>query len=124
MDKFSRYYTWFLFIATALPALVRLATPRQLASLTSERFADPKKRSRNRWLAWASIVGSFVLIPVYLFYSHRRWLIVAFVVGMITGVEMLGNSARPEEESLTRQNRMFGVAYAACAIFTYFFAIR
>ncbi len=124
MDKFSRYYAWFLLVATALPAIVRLASPRQLALVTSERIANEKRRTRYRWLAWISIVGSVALIPVYLFYSHRRWLIVAFIIGVLTGVEMLGNTARPEEQSLTRQNRIFGVAYAIAAVFTYFFAIR
>ncbi len=124
MDKFSRYYAWFLLVATALPAIVRLASPRQLALVTSERIANEKRRTRYQWLAWISVVGSVALIPVYLFYSHRRWLIVACIIGVLTGVEMLGNTARPEEQSLTRQNRIFGVAYAIAAVFTYFFAIR
>ncbi len=124
MDKFGRYYSWFLLVATALPALVRLARPRQFAELTSEKIIVEPKRSRHRLWGWISLVGSAVLVPVYLFYSHRRWLLVAFAIGVLTGVEMIRNSASPQTESLTRQNRLFGVAYAACALLTYFFLIR
>lgn len=123
MDKFGRYYSWFLLAATALPALVRLASPRQFAVLTSERIADTSKRARHRRWGWISLLGSAVLVPVYLFYS-QRWLLVAFAIGVLTGVEMIRNSAAPEADSLTRQNRAFGVAYAACALLTYFFLIR
>lgn len=124
MDKFGRYYSWFLLAATALPALVRLAQPRQFAALTSERIADDRKRARHRLWGWISLLGSALLMPVYFFYSHQRWLLVAFLIGVLTGVEMIRNSAAPEPESLTRQNRLFGVGYAACALLTYFFLIR
>ena len=124
MDKFVRYYSWFLLVASALPALVRLAQPRQLAAVTSERIADSRKRSRHRWLGWISVVGSAALVPVYFFYSQQRWLLVAFIIGMLTGVEMIGNSARPQQESLARQNRWFGLGYAGCALLTYFVLIR
>ncbi len=124
MDKFGRYYSWFLLVATALPALVRLGSPRRFAELTSERIADGHKRARHRRWGWISLLGSTLLVPVYVFYSHQRWLLVAFVIGVLTGVEMIRNSAAPEAESLTRQNRIFGVGYAACALGTYFFLIR
>jgi phosphatidylserine synthase len=124
LDKFGRYYAWFLLAATALPALVRLAQPRQFAVLTSERIADERKRGRHRLWGWVSLLGSALLVPVYFFYSHQRWLLVAFIIGVLTGVEMIRNSAAPEPDSLTRQNRLFGVAYAACALITYFFLIR
>lgn len=124
MDKFGRYYAWFLLAATALPALVRLAQPRQFAVLTSERITDESKRARHRLWGWISLLGSALLVPVYFFYSHQRWVLVALIIGVLTGVEMIRNSAAPEPESLTRQNRMFGVAYAACALLTYFFLIR
>lgn len=124
MDKFGRYYAWFLLVAVGLPAVVRLFTPRQFAQMTCARIADEKKRNRHRWLGWASILGSFVLVPVWIYYSHARWIIVAFIIGIITGIEMVGNAARPSEESLMLQSRMFGVLYLACAVFTYFFVLR
>jgi len=124
LDKFGRYYSWLLLAATALPALVRLARPRQFAELTSERITAASKRARHRLWGWVSLLGSAVLVPVYLLYSRQRWLLVAFVIGVLAGVEMIRNSASPETESLTRQNRLFGVAYAACALLTYFFLIR
>jgi hypothetical protein len=124
LDKFARWYAWFLLVATALPAIVRLASPRQLALVTSQRLATGSRRTRHRQLGWLSLVGSLVLVPVYLFYSRQRWLVVAFFIGVLTGVEMLRNSASPGEESLVRQNRLFGVVYAACAVITYFVLIR
>ena len=123
MDKFGRYYAWFLLIAAGLPALVRLAAPAHFALMTSERLATEKKRRQYRILGWVSFAGSFVLIPVYVFYSHARWLVVAFLIGIITGVEMVVNARRPEAESLVGQSRMFGIVYVLCAIFTYFYVL-
>ena len=123
MDKFGRYYAWFLMVATALPAVVRLASPRQFAIMTGERIADEKKRKRHRMLGWISLAGSLVLIPVYVFYSQQRWLVVAFIIGIITGIEMIVNVEHPEQDSLMRQNRIFGAAYILCAAFTYFYVL-
>ncbi len=124
MDKFSRYYSWFLLVATALPALVRLGSAGSLAHLTSEKIADQRKRARHLMWGWISLVGSFILIPAYLFYSQQRWMIVAFFIGILTGIEMIGNAKSPQEDSLTRQNRYFGVAYAVAAAATWFFLLR
>lgn len=123
MDKFGRYYAWFLLVATGLPAVVRMAAPRQFAIMTAERIRNAKKRTWHRRLGWISLVGSFALIPVYFFYSQQRWLVVAFLIGIITGVEMITNAKRPEQESLVTQNRVFGAAYVICAVFTYFFVL-
>ena len=123
MDKFGRYYAWFLLIATGLPALVRLAAPAQFAIMTSQRLATDRKRRHYRILGWISFFGSFVLVPVYLFYSQQRWLIVAFLIGIITGVEMVMNARNPDSNALVRQSRMFGVAYVLCAVFTYFYVL-
>ncbi|MGH9524489.1 MAG: hypothetical protein ACRD3E_18355, partial [Terriglobales bacterium] len=98
MDKFGRYYAWFLLIATLLPAIVRLAVPSRFAEMTSEKIADAKKRGRHRLLGWVSIAGSFVLVPVYIFYSQQRWIVVAFVIGILTGCEMILNARSPERE--------------------------
>jgi len=123
LDKFGRYYAWFLLVATGLPAIVRLAAPAQFAMMTGERLSDARKRNRYRILGWVSFAGSFVLVPVYLFYSQQRWLIVAFLIGIVTGVEMIMNARDPERDSLVRQSRMFGIAYVLCAIFTYFYVL-
>ncbi len=123
MDKFGHYYAWFLLVATGLPALVRLASPAQFAGLTGERLKDLRKRNRHRLLGWISFAGSFVLVPVYFFYSRQRWLVVAFLIGIITGVEMVMNARDPEQGSLVRQSRLFGIVYVLCAIFTYFYVL-
>lgn len=123
MDKFGRYYAWFLLIATGLPALVRLAAPAQFAVMTAQRLNDARKQRRYRVLGWISFAGSFVLIPVYLFYSQQRWLVVAFLIGIITGVEMIVNARHPEQERLTSQSRLFGIVYILCAVFTYFYVL-
>lgn len=123
MDKFGRYYAWFLLIATGLPALVRLAAPAQFAVMTAQRLNDARKQRRYRILGWISFAGSFVLVPVYLFYSQQRWLVVAFLIGIITGVEMIVNARYPEQERLASQSRWFGVVYVLCAVFTYFYVL-
>ena len=123
MDKFGRYYAWFLLIATGLPALVRMAAPRQFAIMTAERLGDDKKRRRHRMLGWISLAGSFALIPVWIFYSKQRWLVVAFIIGIITGIEMITNGNHPEQDSLVRQSRLFGAMYVACAVFTYVYVL-
>jgi hypothetical protein len=124
LDKFARYYSWFLLVATVLPALVRLAQPRNFAQITSARISDAKARARHRMWGWISLLGSGVLIPVYFLYSRQRWMIVAFFIGILTGIEMIGNANAPEEQSLTKQNRYFGVGYLAAAAATWFFLIR
>ncbi len=124
MDKFARYYAWFLLVATALPALVRLAQPVKFAQLTSERMAGERRRARHRMWGWISLIGSWVLIPAYLFYSRQGWMLAAFFIGILTGLEMIGNAKSPEERSLARQNRCFGVAYAVAAAATWFFLIH
>lgn len=123
MDKFGRYYAWFLVIATGLPALVRLAAPAQFAFMTAQRVNDERKQRRYRVLGWVSFAGSFVLVPVYLFYSQQRWLVVAFLIGIITGVEMIVNARYPDEQRLASQSRWFGAVYVLCAIFTYFYVL-
>ena len=91
--------------------------------MTAGRIADEKKRGRHRLLGWISLAGSLVLIPVYSFYSQQRWLVVAFLIGIITGWEMIANAKHPDQDSLMRQSRLFGVVYIVCAIFTYFFVL-
>ncbi len=124
MDKFNHYYVWFLLVATALPAAMRLGMPGQMAEITAERITDEKKRARHRMWGWISLAGSLVLIPVYIWWSQRQWIVVAFIIGIVTGIEMLGNAARPDKDSLRRQNVVFGLVYVACCVFTYFFAIH
>ncbi len=115
MDKFGRYYAWFLLFVSAAPALLRLLQTRQVAELVSQRMQDEKRRARSRKLGLWSAIGSFALLPVYFFYSHQAWLMMAFVVGVLTGVEMVENARRPEATTLVRQNRIFGWLYAATA---------
>jgi hypothetical protein len=124
LDKFARYYSWFLLVATALPAAVRLTQPNTLARLVSEKISDQRRRARHRMWGWISLLGSFILVPVYFFYSRQRWMMVALGIGVLTGVEMIRNAQSPEAENLTRQNRVFGVAYAAAAAATWLFLIR
>lgn len=115
MDKFGRYYAWFLLLVTVIPALMRLLQTRQVAEVVSVRLQDRKKRARTRMLGIGSVAGSFILLSIYIFYSRQAWIMMALVVGIITGVEMAGNAARPEPANLVRQNRVFGVLYALTA---------
>lgn len=120
MDNALRIYAWFLLIVTALPALARLARPRELARIVLIRYQNPKRRKRARIGGILYLALSLIAIPFLALskYRQERWLIMAVLVGMVSAVEYLMTSRLFDEESLARQNRMFGGAYAAMAIAT------
>jgi len=120
LDKALRIYAWFLLVVTALPAAARLAKPRELARIVLIRYQDPKRRKRARIGGIAYLVISILIIPYLLFAKmhQERWLIMAVMVGMASAIEFLMNSRVFDEETLTRQNRLFGAVYASMAIAT------
>jgi hypothetical protein len=118
LDKALRIYAWFLLIVTALPALARLARPRELAHIMLLRYQDPKRRKRAR-IGGAIYLGLAVVATPFLLRSplpQERWLVMALLVGGVSALEFLMNSRLFNEEGLTRQNRYFGGAYAAISI--------
>lgn len=125
MDKFSRYYAYFLLFATIVPAVMRLFQNKSLAEITNERMQKEKSRTRYRWMGWISILISVGMFVAYFaVWRHTRWLVLAAVIGIVSGAEMIGNANSPEKPSLERQNVMFGVVYVFVAIATYFFLLR
>ena len=120
MDKALRIYAWFLLVVTALPAAARLAKPRELARIVLVRYQDPKRRKRARMGGIAYLIISLFIIPYLLVAKmhQERWLVMAALVGVVSAVEFLMNSRVFEEETLTRQNRLFGGVYASMAIAT------
>ena len=120
MDNAIRIYAWFLLVVTALPALARLARPRELARIVLARYQNPKRRKRA-FLGGAIYLGLSavaILFVVRTHVRHERWLIMAVLIGMVSAFEFVLNSRAFSEEILLRQNRMFGGAYAALAIAT------
>jgi hypothetical protein len=120
LEKALRIYAWFLLIVTALPAAARLAKPRELARIVLLRYQDPKRRKRARVGGIAYLIISLFIIPYLLVAKmhQERWLVMAALVGVVSAVEFLMNSRVFEEETLARQNRLFGGVYAAMAIAT------
>ena len=118
MDKALRIYAWFLLIVTALPALARLARPRDLARILLLRYQNPKRRKRARIGGAIYLVLSILATPFLLRspLQQQRWLVIALLVGAVSALEFLMSSRIFEEEALTRQNRYFGGVYAAIAI--------
>ena len=118
MDKTLRIYAWFLLIVTALPALARLARPRDLARILLLRYQNPKRRKRARIGGAIYLVLSILATPFLLRspLQQQRWLVIALLVGAVSALEFLMNSRIFDEEALTRQNRYFGGVYAAIAI--------
>ena len=118
MDNWFRIYAWFLLIVTALPAIARLARPRELAQIMLVRYQNPKRRKRTRiggavYLALALLATPFLLrSPIH----QQRWLVMAVLVGAVSAVEFLMNSRTFSEDELARQNRVFGGVYASIAI--------
>ncbi len=120
MNNAIRIYAWFLLIVTALPALARLARPRELARIVLARYQDPQRRKRAL-LGGAIYLGLSAIAIVFVLRAHmrqQRWLIMAVLIGMMSAFEFVMNSRAFNEEALARQNRMFGGAYAALAIAT------
>jgi len=120
LEKALRIYAWFLLIVTALPAAARLAKPRELARIVLLRYQDPKRRKRARVGGIAYLIISLFIIPYLLVAKmhQERWLVMAALVGVVSAVEFLMNSRVFDEETLARQNRLFGGVYAAMAIAT------
>jgi len=118
VDNWFRIYAWFLLLVTALPAIARLARPRELAQILLLRYEDPKRRQRARiggavYLALALLATPFLLrSPEH----QKRWLTMALLVGAVSAVEFVLNSRTFSEDDLARQNRYFGGVYAAIAI--------
>lgn len=120
MDNALRIYAWFLLIVTALPAVARVAKPRELARITMMRFQNPKRRKRARLGGLIYLGLSLVAIP-FLWRApvrQERWLIMAVLVGMVSALEFVLNSRVFSEELLAAQNRIFGGIFAAMAIAT------
>ena len=118
MDNALRIYAIFLLIVTALPAVARLARPRELARMLLVRYQEPKRRKRARIGGLIYLGLSLFAIPFLLRAEARqeRWLVMAVLVGAISALEFLLNSRLFSEDALTRQNRVFGGVYASMAI--------
>ena len=118
MDNWFRIYAWFLLLVTALPAIARLARPRELAQIMLLRYENPKRRKRAR-IGGAVYLALAVLATPFLLRSpehQKRWLTMALLVGAVSAVEFLMNSRSFSIDDLTRQNRYFGGVYASIAI--------
>jgi len=120
LDKALRIYAWFLLIVTALPAVARIARPLELARIVLVRYQNPKRRKRARIGGVIYLALSILAIPYLLTAKihQERWLVMAVLVGMISALEFVINSRVFEEETLSRQNRVFGGVYASMAIAT------
>jgi hypothetical protein len=120
LDTALRIYAWFLLVITALPAAARLARARELARIVLLRFQDPRRRKRARIGGLIYLGLSLLAIPFLLRAQMReeRWLVMAVIVGAISALEFVLNSRLFDEESLTRQNRLFGGIFASMAIAT------
>jgi len=118
LGNWFRIYAWFLLTVTALPAIARLARPRELAQIMLVRYQNPKRRKRARigglvYLGLALLATPFLLrSPMH----QQRWLVMALLVGAVSALEFLMNSRVFSENVLARQNRYFGGVYASIAI--------
>jgi hypothetical protein len=125
LDRFARYYAYFLLFATALPALMRLSVPGRVASLTLERLTQPRRRSRHKTLGIISVGGSVVAAVLYFaIWRHSAWLGLGAVIGLFSGFEMVANAATQEVSTLKFQNIVFGLLYAATAVVTWYILLR
>lgn len=104
---------------------MRLAMPERVAVLTGERMATPKSRSRYFKIGLASAATSVVVAVLYaILWRNQAWLAVAAAIGLLSGVEMVGNTRSFETSSLKSQNIVFGLLYAAAAVATWLVLLR
>ena len=104
---------------------MRLAMPERVAILTSERMAAPRTRSRYFKIGLVSAVISIVAAILYaIFWRHQAWLVLAAAIGLLSGVEMVGNTRAFSPSSLKSQNLVFGVLYAVAAVATWLVLLR
>jgi len=121
LDHNLRTYAWFLLLVTVLPAAARLARPRELAKILLIRYKDPGRRKRAR-------IGGFIFLTLALAFMpfairaqrpESRWLVMALLIGVVSSLEFIVDTRTFAEETLARQNRYFGGAYAAMALATF-----
>ncbi len=124
MARFERYYAYFLLFVTVLPAIMRLAMPERVAVLTSERMAAPRSRARYFKIGLVSAAVSVVVAILYAILWRQAWLALAAAIGLVSGVEMVGNTKSFETSSLKLQNILFGLLYAAAAAGTWLVLLR
>ena len=125
MARFEHYYAYFLLFVTVLPAVMRLAMPQRVAALTSERLAVPQRRSRYFKIGLVSAVISVAAAILYaVLWRQQAWLVLAAAIGLVSGVEMVGNTRRFQTSSLKFQNIVFGLLYAAAALATWLVLLR
>jgi phosphatidylserine synthase len=125
LARFERYYAYFLLFVTVLPAVMRLAMPERLAVLTGQRMALPQTRSRYYMIGLVSAVVSVAAGVLYfIVWRQQAWLVLAAAIGLLSGVEMVGNTRWFETPSLKSQNLVFGVLYAVAAVATWLVLLR
>ncbi len=125
MARFEHYYAYFLLFVTVLPAVMRLAMPQRVAALTSERLAVPQRRSRYFKIGLVSAVISVAAAILYaVLWRQQAWLVLAAAIGLVSGVEMVGNTRRFETSSLKVQNIVCGLLYAVAALATWLVLLR
>jgi len=125
LDKFGRYYAWFLLITSGLAALMRLATARHMAQMNSAKLQTEKRRTRARLIGIAVVLGSLALIPLYIWFKRDQiWIPLASGVGVLSGSEFVTNAMSPTDTSLVRQNRIYGALYVVATILVYVFTMR
>jgi phosphatidylserine synthase len=125
LARFEHYYAYFLLFVTVLPAAIRLAMPGRVAVLTSERMAAPRTRSRYFKIGLASAVISSVAAILYaILWRQQAWLVLAAAIGLVSGVEMVGNTKWLQTSSLKSQNIVFGLLYAVAAVATWLVLLR
>lgn len=125
MARFERYYAYFLLFVTVLPAVMRLAMPERVAVLTSERMSTSRTRSRYFVIGLVSAAVSVVAAILYaILWRNQAWLVLAAAIGLLSGVEMVGNTKWFETSSLKSQNIVFGLLYAVAALATWLVLLR
>ena len=119
VERLGSFYSYFLLIVSGLAATMRLLRPYALAEIMHVRLLRPRARRLYTNGAIALAFGSFLTLPLYLYkWLGQRWLIVAFIYGSVSALEFYTNAASTDVSSLSRQNRIYAVAYTLVFAFS------
>ena len=116
MDKFQKFYIWFVLVLSALSFPTRIFLAEKTAQLTAKRMQSPKGRQFYVISGWLFIAVAVMLYFLPLFRSFGRNVLLLYLAySFVSGTEFLANTYFPQTDKLVRQNRIFGVLHLGVA---------
>jgi len=121
LDKFQKFYIWFVLILSGLSFLTRVFLAERTAELTAKRMESPKAHRFYVISGWLFIAGAvmFYVLPVFRSFG-RNAVLLYLIFSVVSGVEFLANTYFPQPNKLLLQNRIFGFLHLGVALLALF----